>query len=247
MASVALARAYQHSFDSHPYATLAFTNGTLTAIGDAVAQSAEKIIGSRTHKEHDPPFRYDTARTLRFFTFGFAMGPLIGRWNLVLEKYFPLRIASSQGQGQAGKVSGRALAKRVAVDQLFMAPIGLTMFIGSMGYMEGRNGEHIKQKYKDMYVPALMANWQVWPLAQLVNFRYMPLPYRVPFQSSCGVLWTLYLSMLNSGEDKKQDTSDSLRHTVNDRAKVMPAGEDSHIQRERDYRIKQGRVESLRQ
>jgi protein Mpv17 len=44
MASVALARAYQHSFDSHPYATLAFTNGTLTAIGDAVAQSAEKIV-----------------------------------------------------------------------------------------------------------------------------------------------------------------------------------------------------------
>lgn len=33
---------------------------------------------------------------------------------------------------------------------------------------------------------------------QLVNFRFMPLPYRVPFQSSCGVFWTLYLSLLNA-------------------------------------------------
>ena len=33
---------------------------------------------------------------------------------------------------------------------------------------------------------------------QLINFRYMPLPYRVPFQSTCGVFWTLYLSIANS-------------------------------------------------
>lgn len=33
---------------------------------------------------------------------------------------------------------------------------------------------------------------------QLINFRYMPLAYRVPFQSTCGVFWTLYLSILNA-------------------------------------------------
>lgn len=87
-----------------------------------------------------------------------------------------------------------------------------------MGIMEGRDGPHIRRKYADMLVPALIANWQVWPLAQVrsgsaqhpwtiftptvpmqfLNFRYMPLAYRVPFQSSCGVFWTLYLSILNS-------------------------------------------------
>lgn len=54
----------------------------------------------------------------------------------------------------------------------------LAAFIGSMGAMEGRNVKHIRQKYNDLFFPALMANWQVWPLAQLINFRYMPLPYR---------------------------------------------------------------------
>ena len=33
---------------------------------------------------------------------------------------------------------------------------------------------------------------------QLINFRFMPLAYRVPFQSTCGVFWTLYLSLLNA-------------------------------------------------
>ena len=33
---------------------------------------------------------------------------------------------------------------------------------------------------------------------KFVNFRYMPLPYRIPFQSACGAFWTLYLSLLNS-------------------------------------------------
>lgn len=79
-----------------------------------------------------------------------------------------------------------------------MAPLGLVLFIGSMGMMEGRTRSQIKQKYQDLYGDAIVANWKVWPIAQLVNFRFMPLPYRVPFSQACGVLWTLYLSMLNS-------------------------------------------------
>lgn len=66
-----------------------------------------------------------------------------------------------------------------------------------------------------MFAEALLANWQVWPVVQLVNFRFMPLKYRVPFMSTCGVgatlqmsrrvltchyaqvFWTIYLSLLN--------------------------------------------------
>lgn len=218
MASIALARAYQQSFDTHPYATLAFTNGFLNALGDSVAQRAQQFTSSRNRKEHEPPFRYDYSRTLRFFTFGFAMGPLIGRWNQFLEWKFPLRSLAAKSQGQAGQVSGRSLAKRVAADQLIMAPIGLSLFIGSMGYMEGSRPDQIKSKYKDMFFPALLANWQVWPLAQLVNFRYMPLPYRVPFQSTCGVFWTLYLSLLNAKQDDDAQHSSTMRSTADEQS-----------------------------
>jgi hypothetical protein len=45
--------------------------------------------------------------------------------------------------------------------------VQIALFIGSMGYMEGRDSGHIKDKYRDMYFPALQANWQVWPLVQV--------------------------------------------------------------------------------
>ncbi|KAH9853170.1 hypothetical protein C2E23DRAFT_729080 [Lenzites betulinus] len=212
MANIALARAYQQSFDSHPYYTTALTNGALNALGDVVAQITQKVIAQQEDSQPRTPWRYDFPRTLRFFAFGFGMGPVIGRWNVFLEQRFPLRpVGNSTGKG---KVSLRALARRVGADQLFMAPIGLALFIGSMGVMEGRDASHIGQRYQDLYKPAILANWQVWPVAQLVNFRFMPLPYRVPFQSTCGVFWTLYLSLLNAKEDEVQDRADSMRRTL---------------------------------
>lgn len=36
-----------------------------------------------------------------------------------------------------------------------------------MGLMEGRDAQHICGKFKDLYGQAIVANWQVWPLAQV--------------------------------------------------------------------------------
>lgn len=33
--------------------------------------------------------------------------------------------------------------------------------------MEGRDTAHMKEKFSDMYKPALIANWKIWPLAQV--------------------------------------------------------------------------------
>lgn len=185
--------------------------------------------------------QYDPIRTGRFIIFGTMMGPILARWNHFLEHRFPLRplsaqaaaskevakgaggpvenvqriMLSSSGGVTAGKVSIAALAKRVGADQAVMAPLGLAIFLGSMGIMEGHSLPAIQKKYVDLYPPAIKANWTVWPIIQFVNFRFMPLPYRVPFQATCGVFWTLYLSLLNSSKptaveaevkDLKRDT-----------------------------------------
>lgn len=36
-----------------------------------------------------------------------------------------------------------------------------------MGVMEGRDNHHIQGKFGDIYGQALLANWKVWPLAQV--------------------------------------------------------------------------------
>ncbi|KNZ71458.1 Protein SYM1 [Termitomyces sp. J132] len=67
-----------------------------------------------------------------------------------------------------------------------------------MALMERRDLGQIKERFNDLYRSTVLTNWKVWPLAQLINFRYMPLAYRIPFQSGCGVFWTLYLSLINA-------------------------------------------------
>ncbi|KAJ7630719.1 hypothetical protein FB45DRAFT_916372 [Roridomyces roridus] len=205
MAALTLARAYQTSFDSRPHTTLAVTGGCLNALGDIVAQWTQNI----TRKPHDKYAPFDGIRTLRFFVFGASISPFLGRWNTFLERQFPLRALHG-----SRKVSTKALLKRVAADQLVMAPIGLVAFIGSMGVLEGRSRQQIAQKYRDLFMPTLLTNWSVWPVVQVVNFRYMPLPFRVPFQSTCGVFWTLYLSTVNSREERKQDRDTAMRRTL---------------------------------
>ena len=117
-----------------------------------------------------------------------------------------------------------------------------------MGLMEGRDAHHIRGKFQDLYGQAMFANWQVWPLAQvctfyiflislipsqLINFRFMPLPYRVPFQSTCGVFWTLYLSILNSAYVSSLNPfvhllisrrSENIQQDRRDSMKNMPPG-----------------------
>ncbi|WWC73853.1 uncharacterized protein I206_107825 [Kwoniella pini CBS 10737] len=188
------ARFYNSNFDRRPIPTLIITNGVLNTIADALAQTSTMLLHTPTPSSPTPS--YDPERTLRFAIYGMAMGPLIGRWMRVLERSIPVKIGT---QG-----AGLGLAKRVAADQLIMAPFGLTLFITSMGIMEGRDWQGISDKFSDMYMPALIANWKVWPLIQTINFKLMPIQYRVPFQSTCGIAWTLYLSLLNAKDDASE-------------------------------------------
>jgi protein Mpv17 len=36
-----------------------------------------------------------------------------------------------------------------------------------MGVMEGRDVKHIRARFEDIYRPALLANWKIWPAAQV--------------------------------------------------------------------------------
>lgn len=62
---------------------------------------------------------WDVARTARFFAFGTLMAPLLAEWNKFIEFRFPLKSAGAAASN-VGKVSLKALGKRVAVDQILL-------------------------------------------------------------------------------------------------------------------------------
>jgi protein Mpv17 len=114
----------------------------------------------------------------------------------------------------------------------YSAPFGLACFVGAMGFMEGRTVEGVQTKFKEvslsphirvmktlissppdsqMYIPAILANWQLWPLVQTINFRYMPLRYRVPFTGAVGIAWQVFLSILNSTKRVAVDEKEAIK------------------------------------
>jgi protein Mpv17 len=72
-----------------------------------------------------------------------------------------------------------AAFKRVAFDQFLFAPVGLAMFFTFMTVAEGGGKRAVMRKFKDVYVPALKANYMVWPAVQMLNFRIIPLQFQI--------------------------------------------------------------------
>ena len=132
-----------------------------------------------------------------------VFGPAAVGWYKVLERYVVLKNRNAQ------------MLARVALDQLGFAPVGIAAFFSAMSVMEGGSPS---QKLGESWWTALRANWNVWPAAQLVNFRFVPLDLRIVFVNvvslgglplrppppSSGLLltgnpgWNSYLSWLNT-------------------------------------------------
>ncbi|KAJ4367308.1 hypothetical protein N0V83_006889 [Neocucurbitaria cava] len=223
MAAVSLlARKYNSYYAQRPVLTTMITNSVLGGIADTVAQTLTAVRQRAVRKkggpdkddflaieihdldrrhvfsDHDlipdskklpPPFDFE--RTTRFMSYGFLMSPLQHRWFKFLSATFPVSKAASWIPA----------LKRVAFDQFLFAPAGLAAFFTFMTIAEGGGKRAVQRKFQDVYVPALKANFMVWPAVQLINFKLMPIQYQIPFVSSIGIAWTAYLSLTNSAEE----------------------------------------------
>lgn len=48
-----------------------------------------------------------------------------------------------------------------------------------MTITEGGGRRAISRKFQDVYLPALKANFMLWPMVQILNFRVIPLPFQI--------------------------------------------------------------------
>ena len=116
-----------------------------------------------------PPPHFDFERLTRFMAYGFIMSPLQFQWFSFLSKTFPIT-----------KTSKTVPAfQRVAFDQLIFAPVGLACFFTFMTVTEGGGRRAVTRKFQEVYLPALKANFMLWPMVQILNFRVIPLPFQI--------------------------------------------------------------------
>ncbi|KAL4209204.1 hypothetical protein AB4K20DRAFT_1909131 [Rhizopus microsporus] len=201
---------YTRSYNKRPILTLCVTNGILGVLSDTLAQSISYYEASkiepyivpeklREHEDLWPPSpRWDLTRTFRFAAYNFCVAPLGGTWYMFLDRFFPVP------KNAAPRTANMMAIKRMATDQLLFAPMGLVLFFTVMGLAETGKWEGVKEKFRDAYTPALITNYEVWPAVQFINFKWMPLQYRLPFVSSLGILWNAYLSWLNNASKQEE-------------------------------------------
>jgi len=217
-----LTRKFNSYYASRPVLTTMITNAVLGGIADTVAQSLTAIRQRAVRKPGGPsnddfiaieiheldkkgqlpseelipdsrrlPPPFDFERLTRFMAYGFLMAPVQHKWFGFLSRTFPITKSAAFMPAM----------KRVAFDQFLFAPIGLACFFTFMTVAEGGGKRAVVRKFQDVYVPALKANYMVWPAVQILNFRVMPIQFQIPFVSTVGIAWTAYLSLTNSAEE----------------------------------------------
>ncbi|KAG6368490.1 hypothetical protein INS49_002699 [Diaporthe citri] len=168
-------RWYQAKLVKRPLLTQVVTTAILFGTGDVIAQQAVDKKGLEKH---------DLARTGRMVLYGGAVfGPAATTWYKFLAKNVNLK-----------SPNGTILA-RVALDQGVFAPVFIGVFLSSMATLEGNS---VKEKLDKNYKTALTSNYMLWPFAQAVNFKVVPLEHRVLFVNVISIGWNCYLSYLNS-------------------------------------------------
>lgn len=90
----------------------------------------------------------------------------------------------------------KTLLTRVACDQLVFAPVATGVFLSSMALLEGADP---RQKLDESYFTALGTNYLVWPMAQFVNFKFVPVQHQLLFVNVMSLGWNCFLSCLNNG------------------------------------------------
>ncbi|KAL8822116.1 MAG: hypothetical protein Q9191_007144 [Dirinaria sp. TL-2023a] len=156
--------------EKHPYSTIDF-------------------IGARKNL---PP-AFDFERLTRFMSYPFLVSPIQYQWFKFLAKSFPITKQSAT----------IPTLQRMCFDQLIFAPmgedlppstktkiyaveslannasIGLAAFFTFMTVTEGGGRRAVARKFQDVYLPALKANFMLWPAVQFLNFRVVPIPFQI--------------------------------------------------------------------
>eukprot|EP00123_Amoebidium_parasiticum_P021436 comp6722_c0_seq1/m.2496 comp6722_c0_seq1/g.2496 ORF comp6722_c0_seq1/g.2496 comp6722_c0_seq1/m.2496 type:complete len:247 (-) comp6722_c0_seq1:444-1184(-) len=162
---------YGELLETNPFVTKGITAGIIGGVGDVCCQ---KLV--------DKVDEVNWKRTGMFVLInGIYVAPTIHVWYNLIARTI----------GRWGGMQG--VFAQLAADQLLFAPAFISSFTALLLAVEGRAADlpgHLAQHLWS----TLIANWQIWVPANYVNFRYVPLAYRVLFGNGVSLVWNTYLS-----------------------------------------------------
>ena len=185
---------------------------TLKSLMRAGAQSAsimtvadiatQMVIEGRTLRSsapvtaNAPRHLYDPSHTLWWTLAGVSLhGPYFFAMFSRLDAYL----------GPA--TSFKVVVKKTALAQFVAFPPYLIALFTLMGYAEGC--DDIPSKLRERFPEAFLGGCAFWPLANAVNFAFVPGKMRVLYLAGVGSIWNCFLSCINAKGKEENGTTGS--------------------------------------
>lgn len=128
-------------------------------------------------------FDHDLARTGRFFIVG-------ATWHGPFFHHAFRGIESVVGSGTCARV----VVKKVAFGHTVLFPTYTAGFFFAMAGLEGESMAVGYERLRDKAVDTFVSGTMYWPLANALNFAYVPKSGRILFLNAAGVAWNAYMS-----------------------------------------------------
>ncbi|XP_049808608.1 mpv17-like protein 2 isoform X1 [Schistocerca nitens] len=147
----------------------------LSATGDVIQQHYEMMHNERKNVE--------LIRTRNMSISGVTVGVVCHFTYNYLDKKLPGR-------------SLQTVLKKVVVDQLVFSPIYLTVFFFTLAILEGSNWVTLKKEVTHKAWRLYLAEWLIWPPAQVINFYFLPTKFRVLYDNTISLGFDIYTSYI---------------------------------------------------
>lgn len=188
--------ALAQAFQTNPRLANAVTGGLTFALGDVIAQKLELVKTGSSKK-------LDLWRSMQIGCLGVAMnGFFLHHWYHSLDRVL--------GSSMTCKIG---VAGKVIADQFVFAPFAIAAFFGFNSARQASSVEETEElfasKMETSFVSTFLADCSLWPAANFVNFRYIPLAYRPSFTAAVQLVWQTYLSATFAQQQQPQPHSDA--------------------------------------
>ena len=154
---------------------------SLSAAGDVLEQHYEILKG-----EWD---KWSLNRTRNMAASGMAVGIVCHYWYKYLDATLPGRTVN-------------VVLKKVFIDQLICSPLCITMFFLSLAILENSSWSELKSEITSKAHRLYIAEWVVWPPAQIFNFYFLPNRYRVLYDNTISLGYDVYTSQVKHDKPK---------------------------------------------
>ncbi|XP_072753558.1 mpv17-like protein 2 [Anoplolepis gracilipes] len=146
---------------------------SLSATGDVLEQHYEILKGEWNS--------WSFIRTRNMAISGMSIGVVCHYWYNFLDTRM------------AGRTIGVVL-KKVVVDQLICSPLCISMFFLTLAMLENSSWAEFKDEVRKKAHRLYIAEWVIWPPAQVINFYFLPTRYRVLYDNMISLGYDVYTS-----------------------------------------------------